>query len=182
MARSEVTPAGRAATGRADESGFTYIAVLAMLFIVSLGLSQLGPAWAHQVQREREQELLRIGATYVQALASYHQASPGSLKQFPKSLDELLRDERHLGIRRHLRRVYTDPLQPGQPFGLLRGEDGTIQGVYSTRAEPPLRQAAQTPAGGEPLPAGARSYRDWVFTPRIESPVQAPVETPVKAP
>lgn len=155
-------------------AGFTYIAVLAVLLLVSLGLAQIGPAWADAVQREREQQLLRIGALYVQAIASYHQAAPGSLKQFPPSLEALVWDERHLGVRRHLRRVYTDPMRPGQPLGLLRGDEGTIRGVYSTSADPPLRQASVDIPGGRALPAGARSYRDWVFAPAIESPVKPP--------
>lgn len=139
------------------QSGYAFVVVLMLLTLVSLGLAAAGPAYSSQAQREREQELLRIGALYAQALQDYYDAAPGNLRQYPKKLEQLLRDTRYVGTVRHLRKLYADPLQPGTPWGLVRDRDDGIVGVYSTSAQEPIAQA-----GGPVAPA--RRYSDWKFT------------------
>lgn len=147
---------------RHGERGFTYVWALACVAVMGIGLSTVGPMWADAARREREHELLRIGTLYAHAIEAYRQASPGSIKQFPASLDELLFDARYLGVRRHLRELYTDPMVPGQPFALLRDEDGRIRGVYSTSREVPLGFGAGPEEFNWRVPAS--SYADWTFT------------------
>ena len=91
--------------------------------------------------------------------------SPGAVKQFPPSLEALLEDRRLVGTHRHLRRIYPDPINPSQPWGLLRGPDGRIRGVFSTSELPPLRQEA-IDLGVVRLER-ARSYHDWKFVPQV---------------
>jgi type II secretory pathway pseudopilin PulG len=152
---------GERGTGTAR--GFTFVWALAAMAIVSIGLAQVGPLWADRAQRVRETELIRIGTLYAHALAQYKAASPGTLKQYPASLDALLSDSRFLGTQRYLRKLYGDPMRPGQPWGLIRNDDGRITGVYSSSTDVPLRR--------EPLDLGvtwlpaARRYADWRFTP-----------------
>jgi len=146
---------------RAGSRGFTLIWVMAALVLVSLGLAQLGPRWTERVQREREQELLRVGQLYAQAAADYRRASPGTLKQYPPSLEHLLEDPRYPGLVRHLRRLYPDPLNPGRPWGLVRDKEGGIMGVYSQGEELPFLQMPMV-RGSVHLPA-ARHYREWRF-------------------
>jgi hypothetical protein len=62
---------------------------------------------------------------------------------------------------RHLRKVYSDPVNPGQPWGLLRDEEGRIRGVHSLSPTAPLAQGAVLLDDAE-LPA-ARRYSDWKF-------------------
>lgn len=145
-------------------NGFTFVAVLLLLALVSLGLAAVGPLWSQQARRDREQELLRIGALYAQAIARYRDVSPGSLKQYPTSLDDLLLDRRFVGTLRHLRKAYADPLDPGRPWGLVRNDAGRIVGVYSNSQEAPLAQAP-VEREGVLLPA-ARRYSDWLFVAR----------------
>ena len=69
-------------SGERTARGFTYVWMLAALVIFSIGLAVVGPLWADQAKREREQDLLRVGQLYAQAIASYYAASPGSLACF----------------------------------------------------------------------------------------------------
>jgi type II secretory pathway pseudopilin PulG len=152
--------------GSGVQQGFTYVWVLAAVAVVGIGLAAIGPAWVEAAKREREAELLRIGQLYAQAIASYHRSSPGSEKRYPPSLDALLLDARFVGIRRHLRRAYGDPTNAGQPFGIVRGSDATVRGVFSRSVEAPLQQ--------EPLDLGlvvlpaARSYSEWQFVAKVD--------------
>jgi len=148
------------------QAGFTYVALLAVLALVGIALANVGTRWADRVQREREQELLRVGQLYAQALLAYHRGSPGSDKTWPKDLQDLLQDPRMLGTVRYLRAPYTDPMVPGQPFALVRAADNTIRGVHSTSAATPFKQA-QLDLGVVVL-APAQHYADWQFIPKVD--------------
>jgi type II secretory pathway pseudopilin PulG len=137
---------------RRSDHGFTFVWALAAVAVVSASLAATGPMWADQAQREREQDLIRIGSLYAEAITSYAQASPGSVKQYPASIDELLLDTRHLALRRHLRAAYTDPMQPSRPWGLVRDAQGRIRGVFSTSTARPFTEQP-----------GVMRYADWMF-------------------
>lgn len=150
--------------GDAGARGFTLPGLLVMLAVMAMGLQAAASVWSQRLQREREQRLIDIGSRYALALERYRAASPGGLKRYPSSLDELLLDRRFVGTVRHLRRLYDDPMQPGQPWMAVRNADGEIVGVHSTSTKAPVATAARD-LRGEPLPP-ARSYAQWVFTPR----------------
>lgn len=149
----------------AAQRGFTLVWLLAGVALLGAALAKIGPMWSQQAQREREAELLRIGALYARAIHSYRAASPGSLKTGPRNLQALLEDGRFVGTVRHLRKLYGDPLATDQTWGLIRNADGTIRGVHSTSELPPFRTEALRLPGLEPLPA-ARRYADWQFIPK----------------
>ena len=143
--------------------GFTYVWALAAVALFSIGLAVLGPMWSDATRRDREQELIRVGQIYAQAIANYYVRTPGSLKQYPQKLEELLLDERFWGTQRHLRKLHPDPLMPSRPWGLIRDEQGRIQGVYSQSNLKPFTQQA-IDLGAVRLPVVDR-YADWRFTP-----------------
>lgn len=151
---------------RSVQSGFTYVAVLAILALLGVALATIGTRWADCVQREREQELFRVGQLYAQAILAYYRGSPGSDKKWPKAIEDLELDPRMLGTVRYLRAPYTDPMVPGQPLGLVREADDTIHGVYSTSTATPFRQG--------PVDLGvvalspAQRYSDWQFIPKVD--------------
>lgn len=155
------------AVPRRQPRGATLVVVLLLLALTSLGLSVVGPAWADQARRERERDLLRIGALYARALASYRAASPGSDKHHPERLEQLLADTRFVGTMRHLRKLYPDPLRPGAPWGLVKDAAGRIVGVYSHSDDEPVARGVQQ-LDGVTLPAASR-YSDWKFMAK-ESP------------
>lgn len=149
-------PLHRAQTQR----GFAYALLLFALAIFSVGLAAMGTTWSDQSRREREAELIRIGTLYAQAIARYHAVSPGSVKDYPKRLEDLLEDRRFVGTQRHLRALYPDPMTQ-RDWQIITNADGSILGVQSTSSLAPLKQTAFA-AGGLRLPAAQR-YSDWKF-------------------
>jgi type II secretory pathway pseudopilin PulG len=123
------------------EQGFTYVIVLAALAIFGIGLAAVGESWSSAARRERENELVQVGAVYVQAIGSYYQRSPGTLKRFPMRLEELV-------------------VTKGGGWGLVRAPDGGIAGIYSESRQQPLRKTVRLPDGGRL--AGER-YEEWKF-------------------
>jgi type II secretory pathway pseudopilin PulG len=108
------------------QHGFTYIGLLFFVVIVTFALSGLATAWHTMAQREREAELLFVGEQFRRAIESYFLQSPGRSK-LPASLDDLLLDERHPVTKRHLRRLYRDPMTgsdgPVPERAICRGRD-----------------------------------------------------------
>lgn len=154
----------QAGSRMARERGFTYITVMTVVALLGIGLAALGPMWADDAQRQREQELLRVGALYAGAIAAYREVSPGSVKRYPPNLESLVLDTRFVGTRRHLRKLYADPLLPSRPWGLLRDADGGVQGVFSQDDRVPLMRASLD-FGVLRLPVAQR-YADWKFIPK----------------
>jgi type II secretory pathway pseudopilin PulG len=165
MRRGDASPAF-AYSRRSRQRGFTYVAVLAVLALLGIALAAVGTRWADRVQREREQELLRVGQLYAQAILAYYRGSPGSDKKWPKTIEDLELDPRMLGTVRYLRAAYSDPMMPGKPFALVREADDTIHGVYSTSTATPFRQG--TLELGAVVLSPAQRYSDWQFTPKVD--------------
>ena len=149
------------------QRGFTYVTVMAVVALLGIGLAAMGPMWSEAAQREMEQDLLRVGTLYAQAIDSYYAVSPGSVKRYPPNLDSLVLDTRFVGTRRHLRRLYADPLQPSRQWGLVRAPDGGVRGVYSLDERRPFARASLT-LDAVSLPAVQR-YVDWKFMPKDPS-------------
>ena len=154
----------------AGQAGFTYLWLLAAIAVLAIGMAVVGPMWARQIQREREAELVRVGVAYATAIERYYRMPSGGVRQWPRSVDDLLLDGRFATPVRHLRAAYTDPMQPGQALALVRGPSGEIRGVVSTSTEMPLRQTAWSD-GHHTLPAATPStrYRDWQFLADLSS-------------
>lgn len=143
--------------------GFTYLGLLIGVVIVGATLAAAGQVWHTASVREREVELLFAGDQIRRAIASYHDETPaGQVPAFPSSLDALLDDRRWPTTRRHLRKVFVDPMTASRDWGLVAAPTGGVMGVYSRSEGVPLRRA-NFPAGGGTAFAQAKSYRDWKF-------------------
>ena len=99
----------------ARQMGFTYIAVLLAVALVALGLSSVARVWSQVAERQRQADWAWMERQYAKAIDSYLRSSPGSVAEFPKSVDELLLDSRHLGTKRHLRKAYQPVCRGGEP-------------------------------------------------------------------
>lgn len=143
------------------QHGFTLVAVLAALFLLALSTQKVMTMVSQQAQREREADLLRIGAAYASAIGSYYELSPGVVKRWPPSLEALADDRRFVTLQRHLRRLYADPITRSSDWGVVAAPDGGIAGVYSRSDLEPIRVA------GDQLAAlgmtDAKRYSDWKF-------------------
>lgn len=121
--------------------GFVYLTALFAIAVVGLGISSYAIVWSQEAQREREQELLFVGGEFRKAIASYYEQSPGALKRYPPSFNDLLFDSRYLTMKRHLRRIYSDPMTGSTKWGLVPAPDGGIMGVHSLSDKPPIKTA-----------------------------------------
>jgi type II secretory pathway pseudopilin PulG len=144
------------------QRGLTYIALLLAIALHGAVLAAAGSVWHTAQKREKERELLFIGDQFRRAIRSYAQTGPGIQGQLPKSLDELLLDPRHPGIKRHLRKLFVDPVTWKKEWGLVKTPDGNaIIGVYSLSQEAPLKTANFLPA--DQAFKEAATYGDWKF-------------------
>jgi type II secretory pathway pseudopilin PulG len=158
----------------ARAAGFTYLAVLLLVALIGLGLSSAATLFATAQQRERELELLFAGNQYRQAIGSYYESTPGGAKQFPPTLEALLKDERHPVTVRHLRKLYRDPMTGKPDWVLVSRPDNRIAGVASRSKARPFK----TDNFSNPLDRdfrGAASLSEWHF---VYSPALAPGSAP----
>lgn len=135
-------------TGRQLAAGFTYIGVL--IAVALFGLASVGAArlLASTERVERETELLFIGHQFRQAIRSYLQAGQRA-GQYPATLEDLLLDKRYPTPRRHLRRLFVDPITGQADWGLVSAPEGGIMGVYSLSEREPLKRANFDPEDGD---------------------------------
>lgn len=150
------------------QQGVTYLILLFLLATLSVGLTVVGESWATRSQREKEAQLLTVGAAYRAAIGRYYDSSPGPQKGYPATLEDLLTDPRVPFPRRHLRQLYPDPITGRADWMLIRASDGGIIGVASSSEAAPIKRAGfELPhAMFETLATqhgDKLSYRHWEF-------------------
>jgi hypothetical protein len=128
---------------------------------MGFGLAAYGELYSHAAQREKEAELLFIGAQFRDAIGSYYNRSPGA-KAYPKKIDDLLEDNRFPMPQHHLRRLYRDPITETTDWGLVEAPGGGFMGVYSRSEETPIKTGNFDPA--EEAFENAEHYTKWTFT------------------
>ena len=163
---------------RRSHSGFGYLMLLFAMGAIGLMLAGAGQVWHTSVQRDKEADLLFVGNEYRQAIASYYESSNtiqssngtagagAAAGQYPRSLQDLLEDRRFLVTKRHLRKLYHDPMTNDPEWGLVRAGD-RITGVYSRSQAAPLRK---NHTGINESFNGAERYGDWVFSATSAAP------------
>lgn len=144
---------------KTSQLGVSYLWLLVMIALLGVSSAVAGMIYATDAKREREQELIRIGREFKAALTAYFEASPGE-KRYPTSLEHLLRDPRRPGVKRHLRRIYVDPITGKAEWGVVRLGD-QIVGIHSLSDQRPLK------IGNFDLEeadfSGKETYSQWVF-------------------
>lgn len=158
------------------QSGFSYLLVLFFIASVAAGLSAVGELWATSRQRERELDLLFAGSAIRQAISTYYKDTPGPVKQYPASLESLLKDPRFPDTRRYLRQLYPDPMSGNTEWVLIMAPQGGIMGVASASENAPLKRAGFHEPNQLFEEQAVRlkdklRYRDWEF---IYDPARRP--------
>lgn len=156
--------------------GFTYLTVLFIVAVITAGLALVGEVWETAAKREKEAELLFIGHEYRKAITRYYLAGKN---QYPRSLEDLLKDPRQPGTVRYLRRAYADPFTGKAEWGIVKAPDGGIAGVHSLSDQKPLKTGnfRLRDAGFE----SAATYADWKFIYSPTAPGQAGGAKPAPA-
>jgi hypothetical protein len=129
--------------------------------ITGVLLAGAGQLWRTDAQREKEKELMFIGEQFRLAIGSYYESSPGIPKRYPPSLEKLLLDDRFPKVKRHLRKIFLDPMTGTREWGLIMQPGIGITGVHSLSAQAPIKRASfheRYASFSE-----AKSYKDWKF-------------------
>ena len=125
---------------RARSGGFTYVGLIVLLAILGLVAAAGMKTGALMQRAAAEQELLEIGASFSDALRSYAAATPQGQPPQPPNLRALLKDPRFPGVRRHLRRIFVDPVTGKAEWGVVTiGDNALVTGVYSLSSAKPLK-------------------------------------------
>ncbi|MEO7576086.1 MAG: type II secretion system protein, partial [Massilia sp.] len=122
--------------------GFTYLGLLILLTVIGLVGAATLKVNVLLERAEAEEQLLGIGAAFSDALQSYAAATPPGQPQQPPTLKELLRDARFPNPRRHLRKVFVDPVTGKAEWGIMYlAEKKGVIGVYSLSQDKPFKVA-----------------------------------------
>lgn len=148
--------------GVTKDRGFTYVGLLIAIAMAGALLAAVGTFWSTDSKRDREKELLFAGDQFRLAIGAYYNETPaGQPAKFPAKLDDLLNDKRWPTTRRHLRKIFVDPMTGTRDWVLVRAADQTIIGVHSASEDAPLKRA-NFPEDYKRFETAA-SYRDWQF-------------------
>ena len=166
------------------EEGFSMVALLAMLAIMTLALGLAMPSWRYLVRDDKEQELIFRGRQISNAVARFQRKNGNAL---PASFDQLVQGK-------YLRKAYKDPLSADGKWRIMRpGEAGPPRpsgpfGGGGPGRPSPSPTPAPTPvfggnAGGSAGPIagvaslstetglrtvnGTQNYNQWVFAPNV---------------
>lgn len=127
---------------RRRQQGFTYLGLIILLAIIGLVGAASLKVESLLARAAAEQELLEIGAAYSAALDSYAAATPQGKPPQPPTMQDLLKDTRFPTIRRHLRKIFVDPISGKAEWGITYLGDKTgVLGIYSLAQGQPLKQA-----------------------------------------
>jgi len=142
------------------QCGFTYVGVMIFIAILAVASAAVLSVGSSMQRRMNEEELLFIGGEFASAFRSYFEATPAGQRNYPAKLDELLRDPRYPGIRRHLRKVYFDPMTGAPDWGVV-AVPGGIVGVHSLSQQVPIKVGHFAPEFA--ALTGKTSYAQWAF-------------------
>jgi type II secretory pathway pseudopilin PulG len=179
------------------QQGFTYLSLVILLAIIGLVGAAALKVEALMARAAAEEELLETGAAFSAALDSYAAATPQGKPTQPPTLQDLLKDTRFPTIRRHLRKVFIDPISGKAEWGITYIGDKTgIVGIYSLSQAQPLKLANFDDRFQNF--ENKQHYAEWKFTangqgaleratemtgkPPLTLPVTTPVTAPVTAP
>lgn len=112
------------------QAGFTYLGVLFALALIGIGLAAISEVWTTNADRQKVAQVNWIGQQYVNAIGSYYYANTGSVHFYPTSVNDLLEDKRYLGVKRHLRSRYEQPIGAVTPsVSIIFGKADGVNGV-----------------------------------------------------
>lgn len=144
-----------------SSAGITLLAVMVALALMIAVLLATLTVWWQERAREKQAELLWVGARFSEAIGRYYEAAPDAARRYPERLEDLLEDARLPGTQRYLRKIYRDPITNSVAWGTVVAPGGGIMGVYSQSKAAPIRGAGKSAAGR--MDPGAKHYSEGKF-------------------
>ncbi|MFN7883072.1 MAG: type II secretion system protein [bacterium] len=150
---------------KGGQQGAVLLVVLLFVLVSTLGASSLVEMHQTQTRREKEEQLLFVGDQYRRAIASYYgMVPPGGGRSLPRSIEDLLNDQRFTPPVQHLRRAYPDPMTGKLNWEFIDGVGG-FAGVRSRSAMEPIKKS------GFPMDyqqfESSDSYARWEFAIKV---------------
>lgn len=115
------------------QHGFTYLGLLVAIALLGIGLSVASEVWVKISDRQRRMQMEWIGEQYRNAIASFYYT--GSIRTYPKTLDDLTLDKRFPRQQHHLRELYSNPYSSDSPWKTVPAPGGGIRGVFAEITE-----------------------------------------------
>ncbi|WP_426111111.1 type II secretion system protein [Massilia sp. PWRC2] len=162
------------------QGGFTYLGMIILVTVLGLVGAATLKIDALLRRAAAEEELLAVGTAFADALTSYAAATPAGQPTQPPTLLDLLRDSRSPAIRRHLRKVFIDPMTGTTDWGIVwLGDHQGVLAVYSKSSVQPLKIANFDArlAGFD----GRQHMYDWRFVASVPAPL-LPAAVPAPGP
>jgi type II secretory pathway pseudopilin PulG len=152
------------------QGGFTYLGLIILVTVIGMVGAATLKIGALMQRAQAEEELLDIGAAFSAALQSYAAATPKGQPLQPPTLQDLLKDPRTPALRRHLRKIFVDPVTGSTEWGIVYlGDHVGVVAVYSLSQAKPLKignfDARFTGFDGK------LHLSDWKFTAGAMAPV-----------
>lgn len=141
--------------------GFTYLGLMFLIALMGMAAAMASAVWSTTQRRDNERELVFTGRQFAAAIARYRKRSVDPARLYPRSLQELLLDDRGGQVHHHLRRIFVDPITGSRQWGLIQLPDGGIIGVHSLSERVPFERGFVM--ADFPVPKDSRSYQDWHF-------------------
>lgn len=172
-------PGAHPRTCGGSEEGFTYIGILLAVALLGTQLAVAGLVWSFAQARQKERELLFVGDQFRTAIARYYLNPQGPQKEYPRRLEDLVKDPRYPGTVRHLRKIYADPITGRVEWGLIKTPDGSILGVYSLSEKAPIKVGNFLPT--EQTFENKQHYSEWKFVYTVGMPIGQSTGSPASA-
>ena len=139
-----------------QERGFTLIGLAVIITIMGIVLMTVSRVYSTMAKRDVEEELLFRGDEIKDAIDSYFKYGT----MYPKSFEELLKDPRGVNPKKHLRKLYKDPITKGE-WDVIKDKAERIVGVRSKSGEEPLKKAGFSDE--YKTFEGKTKYNEWEF-------------------
>ena len=146
-------------------NGFTLVGLAVIIAIMGIVLAMVAKVHSTITKRDMEEELLFRGDEIKDAIDAYFKIG----NTYPRNFEELLKDPRGVNPKRHLRKIYKDPITNGE-WELIKDKAERIIGVKSKSEKEPLKKD-NFPEEYKVF-AGKTKYSEWEF---ISKPVTSPI-------
>ena len=136
-----------------SESGYTLVAAVVLVTVVTVLVAAALPSWSHAIQRDKEEELIFRGLQYAEAIRVFQTR----FGRYPVRLDELIKVNP-----RCIRQLWKDPMTKEGEWGLVyaQGAGGSpAPGARQGRVAPDQPQAGPVAGGSAPSQLGGRGGR-----------------------
>ena len=149
-----------------SNKGFTLVGLAVIIAITGIVLATVARVHSTITKRDMEEELLFRGDEIKDAIDAYFKIG----NTYPGNFEELLKDPRGVNPKRHLRKIYKDPITNGEWELIKDKAERIIIGVKSKSEKEPLKKD-NFPEEYNAF-AGKTKYSEWEF---ISKPVTSPI-------